>query len=198
MENAIIVILFVTLIVMLIVSDSKKLTCSSAIGLVGRTIYNWIKSILPKNGCNYPTGIGYDSNGCFCPGAVEKEFEDLGQILDGLYLSNHMYNNDLFGYEFKFARIKSDMAGLELYDYVDKKVLGIVQGFLHRIGNIRVSDNISAITLSNTELTVYLARNTKGEEYNFNWRNKQRNIYNEKVCNEKKVRGPIEIRWEEA
>lgn len=88
MEYAIIVFLVVTLIVILIVSDSKKLTCSSAIGLVGKTIYDWVKSMLPKNECKYPTEIGYDSNGCFCPGAVEKEFEDLGQILDGIYLSN--------------------------------------------------------------------------------------------------------------
>lgn len=198
MENTIIFFLLVTIVVMLIVSESKKLTCSSAIGYVARSIFDWIKSIIPKNEVYYPTGIGYDANGVFCPGAVEKEFEELGQILDGLYLSNQVYNNDLFKYSFKYARIKNDMNGLELYDYIDKKVLSIVQHYLHRIGNNRVSDYISASTLSDTELTIYLARNQKGEEYNYNWRNSQRNSYNERNTESKKVRGPIEITWEEA
>ena len=198
MEYAIIVFLVVTLIVILIVSDSKKLTCSSSIGYVIRTVYQWIKAIIPKNEVYYPTGIGYDTNGCFCPGAVEKEFEDLGQLLDGLYLSNHMYNNDLFKYSFKYARMKNDMEGLELYDYIDKKVLAIVQQYLHRIGNNRVSDCVSAITLDNFDLTVYLARNPKGEEINYNWRNSQRNSHNERIVESKKPRGPIEITWNEA
>ena len=198
MQNTIIVFLIVTIFVMLIVSESKKLTCSSAIGYVLHTIYNWIKSIIPKNEVYYPTGIGYDANGIFCPGTAEKEFEDLGQVLDGLYLSNQVYNNDLFKYSFKFARVKNDMKGLELYDYIDKKVLSTVQHYLHRIGNNRVSDNISAISLSDTELTIYLARNYKGEDFNYGWRNSHRTGYNEKVVNDKKDRGPIEIRWEEA
>ena len=109
-----------------------------------------------------------DANGVTLAAAatVEKEFEDLGQVLDGLYLSNHIYNNDLFKYSFKFARAKNDMNGLGLYDYVDKKVLSTVQHYLHRIGNNRVSDYISAITLSDTELNVLLARNQKVEDYN--------------------------------
>ncbi len=198
MEDTIIVFLLVTLIVIYIVSESRKLTCSSSIIYIGRTISNWVKSILPKNECRYPTGIGYDSNGCFCPSAVEKEFEDLGQILDGLYLSNHTYSNELFSYAFKFARIKDDMNGLELYDYADKRVLAIVQKYLHRLGNNRVSDNISAISISDTDLTVYLARNRKGEEYNYSWRNSQRYAFNEKAIDAKKDRGPIEISWEES
>ena len=198
MENTIIFFLLITLFVMLIVSESKKLTCSSAIGYVIQTIFNWVKSILPKNEVYYPTGIGYDANGVFCPGVAEKEFEELGQILDGLYHTNQRYNNDLFEYTFKYARIKNDMSGIELYDYIDKKVLAIVQHFLHRIGFNRVSDYISSITLSDTELIVYLARTPSGEESNYNWRNRQRNTFNERILDSKRLRGPIEISWEEA
>ncbi len=198
MKDTIILFLVVTILVMLIVSESKKLTCSSAICYAIQTIFNWLKSLLPKNEVCYPTGIGYDSNGCFCPGAVEKEFEDLGTILDGLYLSNHTYNVDLFGYDFKFARVKNDMNGIELYDYIDKKVLSSVQHYLHRIGNNRVSDCISSIALDGTDLMIYLARTRKGEECNYNWRNSQRNAYNERNTEQKKPRGPIEITWKES
>lgn len=198
MQNTIIVFLFLTLLVMIIVSESKKLTCLATIGYVVQSIINWVKALLPKEEVYYPTGIGYDANGIFCPGAVEKEFEDLGQVLDGLYLSNQVYNNDLFKYSFKFARAKNDMNGLGLYDYVDKKVLSTVQHYLHRIGNNRVSDYISAITLSDTELNVFLARNQKGEDYNYKLRNSQRNSYNESNIEQKKPRGPIVIKWDEA
>ena len=46
---------------MLIVSESKKLTCSSAIGYVVQTVLNRVISVLPKNVVCYPTGIGYDA-----------------------------------------------------------------------------------------------------------------------------------------
>ena len=97
MQNTIIVFLIVTIFVMLIVSESKKLTCSSAIGYVLHTIYNWIKSIIPKNEVYYPTGIGYDANGIFCPGTAEMEFEDLGQVLDTLGSISSGESGDLFG-----------------------------------------------------------------------------------------------------
>ncbi len=49
--------------ILLIVSESKKLTCSSAIGYVVQTVLNRVMSVLPKNEVCYPTGIGYDANG---------------------------------------------------------------------------------------------------------------------------------------
>ena len=105
-------------------------------------------------------------------------------------------NIPIFQYSFKYARIKNDVSGLELYDYIDKKVISIVQHYLHRIGNNRVSDNISAITLDDSCLSVYVARTPRGEEMNNNWRCRQRNAYNQKNLDTKRERGPIEITWE--
>lgn len=107
-------------------------------------------------------------------------------------------NIPIFQYSFKFARIKNDITGLELYDYIDKKVISIVQHYLHRIGNNRVSDNISAITLDDSCLTVNIARTPKGEEINNIWRCRQREAYNQNKLDTKKERGPIEITWEGA
>ena len=49
MQNTIIVFLFLTLLVMIIVSESKKLTCLATIGYVVQSIINWVKGLLPKN-----------------------------------------------------------------------------------------------------------------------------------------------------
>ena len=186
------------IIVMAIASEHKKTTFVNTVGLVTIDIYKWIKSLMPSSDICYPTGIGYDVNGCFCPGAVEKEFAELNEILDGLFLENHTFENDVFHYTFKFARVKNDIEGLELYDYLDKKVLAIVQRYLHRIGNNRATDNISSISFENTELMVNLARNSNGEEMNNNWRCRQRYAYNEKNTITNRDRGPIEISWENA
>lgn len=79
------------IIVMAIMSEHKETTFVNTIGLVAIDIYKWIKSLIPSNDICYPTGIGYDVNGCFCPGAVEKEFAELNEVLDGLYLENSLY-----------------------------------------------------------------------------------------------------------
>ena len=68
----------------------------------------------------------------------------------------------------------------------DKKVISIVQHYLHRIGNNRVSENISAITLDDSCLSVYVARTPRGEEMNNNWRCRQRNAYNQKNLDTKR------------
>ncbi len=132
----------------------------------------------------------------FSPGTIEKEFEELTDILDALYLNNHTYDNDLFMYDFKYARLKNDICGKELYSYIDKRTLSIIKRFLHRNGNNQVSDNISSISLDDNCLTVYIARNPKGEEFNYLWRNRQLNIFNETIAASNTVRDPIVITWE--
>lgn len=79
------------IIVIAIVSEYKRTTFVYTVELVTITIYKWVKSVLSSNECYYPTGIGYDVNGIFCPGAVEKEFADLGQILNSYYLAYGFY-----------------------------------------------------------------------------------------------------------
>ena len=196
------VILFICIglfvVIMLYFSERWGTTFGGTIWISTKTVLFWIKQMIPKKEIHYPSGIGYDVNGCFCPGAVEDEFSGLRDTLDGLYLSNHLYSNELFQYVFKFARVKNDISGIELYDYVDKKVVSIIQQFLHRLGNNVASDNISSITLDSTTLTVYIARNHDGERMNYDWKARQRISYYFRQNEAKKTRGAIEINWDEA
>ena len=197
MMVTIIVFIFFFILIM-IVSETKELTCARTIFFILKCIIDWIKSLIPQKECIYPTGIGYDVNGCFCPDAVEKEFYDLDEVLDSMYLENSTVYEHVYEYDFKYARIKNDITGIELYDYIDKKVISIVQRYLHRIGNNRAADTISSITINDTELTVFIARTSKGESLNSDWRKYQRNSYGDQIINKKKDRGPIDINWEEA
>lgn len=190
-------IISVLFIGLAVVSEVKELTCAQTIFFIIKSIVDWIKALIPKKECIYPTGIGYDVNGCFCPDAVEKEFSDLDEVLDSMYLANSTVYEHVYEYDFKYARIKNDITGIELYDFIDKKVISIVQRYLHRIGNNRVADTISSINISDTELTVFIARTHRGESLNSAWRKYQRNLLNDQSIDKKKDRGPIDITWEE-
>ncbi len=191
-----ILLLVSLLITVLIVSEKYNVTFTGALNICAMLVHAFFKQLLAPPKTYYPTGIGYDSNGCFCPGVVEKDFAELGSILDGLFLANHqLINDDTWGYSFKYARVINDIEGVQLYDYIDRKVLGIVQHYLHKLGNNRVSDNISSITLGDNEVTIYLARTIDGENKNANWRNYQRNLILEKNNKCKVDRGPIIVDW---
>ena len=96
-------------VTMLYFSDRWGTTFGGTIWVSTKTVLFWIKQMIPKKEIQYPSGIGYDVNGCFCPGAVEDEFSSLRDTLDGLYLSNHLFSNELFQYVFKYARVKNDI-----------------------------------------------------------------------------------------
>lgn len=198
MLEAIIILLFIFIFVMGVISELKHITLFDAVGTSAIWLVNTIKSLAPTQVTYYPTGIGYDVNGNFSPGMVESEFRDLDDILDALYLENQTYSNDLYRYDFRYARTKNDITGKDLYCYIDKRVLSVTQRYLHRIGNNRVSDNISSITLDENRLTIYLARTPSGEQLNYKWRNRQLNSFNESVIENKANRGPIVITWETA
>lgn len=192
-----VIFLVVFMVIMIIISEWNKVTFARAIDLTIEFIVNKFMLLFKKPSQYYPTCIGYDTNGCFCPGAVEKEFEELADIFDSIYLANHGYSNDIIRYDFKFANVKNDISGLELYDFADRKVISIVQRYLHRIVNFRATDNISSIVLDKTSISVYLARTANGEEMNATRRNQQRYAYNNQQVDMKKDRGPIEIKWED-
>ena len=198
MLEAIIILLFIFIFVMGVISELKHITLFDAVGTSAIWLVNTIKSLAPTQVTYYPTGIGYDVNGNFSPGMVESEFRDLDDILEALYIDNQTWSNDLYRYDFKFAKTKNDIVGKELYCYIDKRILSIVQRYLHRIGNNRVSDNISSITLDTNCLTVYIARTPQGEQMNYEWRNRQLNSFNEANIEKKADRGPIVITWETA
>ena len=198
MLEAIIILLFIFIFVMGVISELKHITLFDAVGTSAIWLVNTIKSLAPTQVTYYPTGIGYDVNGTFSPGMVESEFNELGDILEALYLDNQTWSNELYRYDFKFAKTKNDIVGKELYCYIDKRILSIVQRYLHRIGNNRVSDNISSITLDTNCLTVYIARTPQGEQMNYKWRNRQLNSFNEANIEKKADRGPIVITWETA
>ncbi|MBE5840916.1 MAG: hypothetical protein E7304_05860 [Butyrivibrio sp.] len=198
MLEAIIILLFIFIFVMGVISELKHITLFDAVGTSAIWLINTIKSLAPTQDTYYPTGIGYDVNGTFSPGMVESEFNELGDILEALYLDNQTWSNELYRYDFKFARTINDIGGKDLYCYIDKHVISIVKRYLHRIGNNRVSDNISSITLDTNCLTVYIARTPKGEQMNYEWRNRQLNSFNEANIENKADRGPIVITWETA
>lgn len=192
----IIILLLVFIIAMGIVSEVEHLSFFDSVGASAIWLIGFIKSLEPKQDIYYRTGIGYDVNGVFNPGMVENEFKDLNDILESIYLENHTWSNDLYEYDFRYARIKNDINGKDLYCYIDKRVLSIVQRYLHRIGNNCVSDNISSITFDANCLTIYIARTPSGEQLNYDWRNRQLDSYNESLIKSKADHGPIVINWE--
>ena len=198
MLETIIILLFVFIFAMGIVCEVKHLTFFDAVGASAIWLIRFFRSLEPKQDIYYPSGIGYDVNGAFNPGIVESEFKSLDDTLEAIYLENHTWSNDLYEYDFRFARIKNDINGKDLYCYIDKRVLSIVQRYLHRIGNNRVSDNISSITFDANCLTIYLARTPKGEQMNYEWRNRQLDSFNESLIESKSDHGPIVINWESA
>lgn len=194
--------IFITLIVivlaLILISEKYNVTFLGAMNIWAMLLHSFIKQLLAPPKIYLPTAIGYDTNGCFCPDAVEKEFKDLNIILDGLYLSNHrLINDDIWGYAFKYARVVNDIDGIELYDYIDKKTLQIVQQHLHKIGNLNANDNISSIILNDDELIVYMARTAEGEQKNAALRNYQRQIILEKNNQHKINKGSITVDWKD-
>ena len=88
---AIFIFIGLFVVIMLYFSERWGTTFGGTIWISTKTVLFWIKQMIPKREVYYPTGIGYDCNGCFCPDAVEKEFSSLEDTLDGLYLYNHSY-----------------------------------------------------------------------------------------------------------
>lgn len=142
----------------------------------------------------YPTYIGYDSSGIFYPNKLMDEFNDLKKIFDGLYFTYRMPYPDMEAYHFKFARTLEEGSLIELTQYTDTIVEGIVTNYLGRIGYCAIP-NISAVEITKGELCIGVARTKNGQRYNEDFKQGLYVRLNE-IENQSKVeRLPIQTEW---
>lgn len=162
---------------------------------IGELIKAMLEKIRKKEETQLPTGIGYDENGYFIAYRAQQEFNELNDVFEGLYLSEHRYDDARFFYSFKFVRKNTEMNGSELYEYVDKKVASIVNRYTARMSGVRAISNISAVVVLDDVVMIYIARNQGGIIQNRNLTEQQyvvcKNIENEKY----KENGSINNRW---
>ncbi len=191
-----ILILVAFIVLIFVVSEKFGVTFAGAINICAKLIYALIKQLLTPPKTYLPTAIGF-ADGTFYPGEVEKVYDGLSELFDGLYLVDYStHDDDIINYQFKFARVKNDLKDLDLYDYADKRALALLQQHIHKHYNIRLSGNISSLTLDKNGLVLHVARTAKGEQMNYNWRIHQRQLLHEKSNKIKKEPGPIEIAWD--
>lgn len=187
------------LLITVIASEIRQETALVAIGNVAIIVYDKLKDIFTKedNLTIYPSGIGYDVNGVFLPYLVQEEFCDLKKIFDGFYLSEHNFDENLFSYIFKYAKITIEMTDVELYEYIDRKVSSILNRYTAKIAGCREIQNISSICINKGILTIYVARNEQGAEQNRLFSSQQYSNINEMQNERLKPKDSINSEWKD-
>lgn len=202
MEMTIICFILFLYLVAMIVSEVKQITMFTAIGEVALAVWTYVTKIFQiifykDDMIIFPTAIGFDANGAFIPSIVEDEFSELKQMFDGLYLSNFNCQQDRYIYFFKYSNSNVDMFPIDMYAYTDKKVAAIVNKFVTRVSGLAEIENVSAIQVEKGILNIFVARNSKGQQINQEWKYNEYNILNEIENEAKRESKPICIGWQE-
>lgn len=203
MEMTIICLILLLYLVSMFVSEIKQITMFTAIGEVALAIWNLLEKAYKKifhkeeGVISFPTAIGFDANGAFIPSIAEDEFSELKQMFDGLYLSNFNCQQDRYIYFFKYSNSNVDMFPIDMYAYTDKKVAAIVNKFVTRVSGLAEIENVSAIQVEKGILNIFVARNSKGQQINQEWKYNEYNILNEIENEAKRESKPISIKWED-
>lgn len=160
-----IIVFCVYILSVLVVQYYKKVDTCTARTIISTFVKNCFTTTVQERFNIY---IGIDQNGTPNAGEIENVFSDLKHIFKNFYLYNWGQNRrySIF-YQFRVSLPVVQLSDEDLYDYCQATCDAIVHRYIHQCNpTFAHMDNLVAVNLVNSVLTVTIAENSEGVRQN--------------------------------